>query len=418
MKTIVLILLLSFGLFAQNERLNDRFSFLQQVYFENSNGRYDSFLESELRAFLQKYPRFEQADQLMWMLAEVQRDAGQPFAALLQYLKITTLFPKSRIAPEAQKKVKHLLTQTKNASLLEERDTILTYMQGKKYFASPEEAVVDLYNFLFSLNVPKLNAPLLNDLNAYLGSCALQTNESGDILLFLKGNLNETLGHFATAEADFRELMALYKKSLLRPEALFRSAFLDYKYLNKLEDAKNAFVQIINSYPDNEIAPQAQFYLAELYADRLDSLNAGIDNYRLFVDAFPDHPLFRKAFKRLTLLLFKSKRYEEAVTLIGLHLNKHAQDSTFYALVDSMAHIFVKRFKKYEYAARCYVLLSTANPKSTQSPYYLYKAARIYKIYLKDIGRAKDICQRLRKNYADSPYAVKCQLLIKKRVQK
>ncbi len=417
MKTFVLILLLSFGLLAQNDRLNDRFAFLQQMYFENTNGIYDTFLETELQTFLQKYPRFEQRDQLLWMLAEVQLNAHKPFAAFIYYLKIPTLFPKSRIAPEARKKIRQLLSHTKNAALLEKRDSILTYINRKKYFDSPQEAAIDLYNFLFALNIPKLNRPLLNDLNTHFRSCKAQNSES-DILLFLKGKLNESLGRYATAEATFRQLLALCKKSLLRADALYQTAFIDYKHLQKLEDAKNGFVQIINSFPDNENAPKAQFYLAELYADRLDSLNAGIDNYRLFVDAFPDHPLFRKAFKRLTLLLFKTKRYEEAVTLIGLHLNKHAQDSTFYSLVDSMAHIFVKRFKKYEYAARCYVLLSAANPHSARNPYYLYQAARIYRKYLKDVGRAKDICQRLRKNYPDSPYATKCQLLIKKRIQK
>ncbi len=417
MKTILLTLLLSVGLFAQNERLNDRFAFLQQIYFENTHGRYDRYLESSLEAFLQKHPHFDQADQIILMLGDVQLNSQKPYSAFIQYIKTPTLYPKSDIVPNAKKKLNQLLKKIRNVSFLEKKDSILNYVNQKHYFDSPEEATVDLYNFLFSLNIPKLRRPLLADLNRFTRSCR-SLNQQGDVILYLKGRLNEALGNFLAAEANFRELMALYKKSLFYPDALFYTAFIDYKHLKKFEEAKNDFVQIINTYPDNENAPRAQFYLADLYANGLDSLNAGIDNYRLFVDAFPEHPLFKSAFKRLTLLLFKTKRYEEAVTLIGLHLNKHAQDSTFYSLVDSMAQIFTKRFKKYEYAARCYVLLASTNPHATKSPYYLYQAARIYRKFLKDYGRAADICLRLKKNYPESPYSVKCQLLIKKRVKK
>ncbi len=417
MKTIIITLSIVVALFAQNERVNDHFAFLQQIYFENTKGLYDNYLNAELQTFLQKYPEFDQADQVLWMLGDVQINLKRPYAAFIQYFKIPILYPKSKIAPEAISKLDDLFSRVKNAAFLEKKDTVLAYLNQTHYFDSFDEAAVDMYNFLFSLDLSKLNTPLLYDLNQFERECRL-SGKHEDILLFLKGQLNESLNHYPAAEANFRQLLALHKASLLAPDALFNTGWLDYRHLNKIEEAKNAFVRIINSYPNNENAPKAQFFLAELYVRSMDSLNAGIDNYRLFVDAFPDHPLFRKAFKRLTLLLFKTKRYEEAVTLIGTHLNKHAQDTTFYALVDSMALIFFKKFKKYEYAARCYVLLASANPESAKSPFYLYQAARIYMKFLKDIGRAKDVCQRLQEHYSQSPYATKCRLLIKQRIKK
>ena len=417
MKSILFTLIIAFSLFAQSDHPNERFTFLQQIYFENSTGQYNAYLESELQAFLQKYPNSDQTDQVILMLGDVQFNRNKPYSAFIQYLKIPTLFPKSSLSDEARKKLNQFFKMNKNAAFLDIKDTILTYLNQKHYFETRQEAAVDLYNFLFSLELPELRLPLLRDLECFAQSCQ-ENSAHGDIVLFLKGKLNVSLKHFSSAEADFRELLSLYKHSLLAADALFQVGWIDYKYLKKTEDAKNAFVRIINAFPNNENTPKAQFYLAELYVNRLDSLNAGIDNYRLFVDAFPDHPLFKQAFKRLTLLLFKTKRYEEAVTLIGMHLNKHAQDSTFYAVVDSMARVLKTNFRKYNYAARCYVLLASANPQSAQSPFYLYNAARIYKMNLKDIGRAKDICQRLQKSYPDSPYAVKCQLLIKQRVKK
>ncbi len=416
--TLTLLLgIFSVSALAQKASPNDRFAFLQQIYFENSAHQYDAYLLTELEAFLRTHPSFEQNDQILFMFADVLEQQKHYKRALINLLKIPVLFPKSTVRSDALQKITHLLKKIKTGSLLEQNEVLLNYARQPHYFDSPNEALLDLYNFLFSLNVSCLNRPLLNELNFYQTLCSTPKAQD-DLLLYLKGSLRQKLGDFAAAEANFRELSSLYKKSPFLPQAYYRTALLDYKHLHKFTDAQNTFLRVINSFPTDTLAANAQFFLAELYADSLDSLSAGIDNYRLFLDAFPNHPWAARAFKRLTFLLFKTKRYEEAITLIGTNLNAHASDSTFYALVDSMANVFRKEFKKYKYAARCYVLLASVSPKSHKSPFYLYTAAKLYLQKVKNRTRAEEICQRLQKAYKKSPYAAKCQRLLKQRRKK
>ncbi len=398
---------------AQKATPNDRFAFLQQIYFENSTHRYDAYLLTELEAFLRTQPSFGQNDQILFMFADVLEQQKHYKRALINLLKIPVLFPKSTVRSDALQKIKQVLKKIKSGSLLEQNETLLSYARQPHYFDSNDEALLDLYNFLFSLNIPCLRRALLNELNFYETRCSAGQSQE-DLVLYLKGSLLQQLGEFAAAEANFRELGSLYKKSPLLPRAYYRTALLDYKHLHKFTDAQNTFLRVINSFPTDTLAANAQFFLAELYADSLDSLSAGIDNYRLFLDAFPNHPWAGRAFKRLTFLLFKTKRHEEAITLIASNLNAHADDSTFYALVDSMAKVFRKDFKQYKYAARCYVLLASVKPQSHKAPFYLYTAAKLYLQKVKDRKRAKEICLRLQKAYKKSPYAVKCRRLLKK----
>ncbi|NOX90615.1 MAG: tetratricopeptide repeat protein [Calditrichaeota bacterium] len=417
MRSVLLILSFVALLFAQEKTLNDRFAFLQQVYFENQSHDYDAFLITELENFLQKYPDFSLGDQITWMYSEILFSQKHNSSALINYLKIPVLYPESKFVKDAVGRIEDILSQNKLACLIEQKEKILKYAKHNHFFETKTEAQIDLYNFLFALNLDCFNKDLLKEIYRFERSCR-ELNSKQDLILYWKGSLNENLGKYKTAEANFRELTILRKTSPLYPAALFRSAWIDYRRLGKFQQALDQFLQIINSFPKDEHAARAQFYLAELYADSLDSVKAGIDNYRIFLEAFPEHPLFREAFKRLTFLFLKTKRYEEAITLIGLNLNKHAGEASIYVLVDSMAQVFEKKFKNYNTAARCYVLLASFKQPSENAPRYLYQAARIYSQKLNDSGRAKDICERLKSEYPDSPYTQKCVKLLKKRIKK
>ncbi len=419
LKAFLLIFLISLSLFAQND-VTKRFTFLQQIYFENQHHQYDAFLKEEFQTFLQKYPNFAQNDQILYMLGDVQFRHQQIPRALLSYLKIVVLYPKSPLVSEAKTQITKLLNSGDLFCFVECKDRFLDYMENRHFFENKAEAYIDIYNFIFGLNLDCFNEALLEDIGIFERTCSstMPATGSKDLIFYWKGQLNRKLGNFNTAEANFRLVINAFKESPLYANALFNAAMLDYRQLSKIEKAKEDFIELINSFPQDAHAALAQFYLAELYADSLDSLQAGIDNYRLFMDAFPQHRLYNQAFKRLTFLLFKAQRYEEAITLIGVNLNKQPTDSTIHVIVDSMAHIFETKFKQYNTAARCYVLLSSQSVRTEKRPFYLFQAARLYYEKLKDVARASDICNRLQNEFPDSPFTAKCKALLKKRIKK
>jgi len=395
----------------------NQLTFLQQMFFENQGHQFDSFLIDQFQNFLRQNPNYKQNDQILWMYGKILEDQKNITAALIQYLKICLLYPKGNLAPEAKSHIQQMLAQKPLICLVDCQQPIESYLNTNHYFENQTEALFNVFHFIFNLNLSCFDQALLNDLILFEESCK-ENDYPGDILLYWKGFLQKRLKKFSAAYGHFKKLESLFPQSSLMPTALFESSMLAYRQFKRYEQARDGFIRLINHFPGEPQSALAQFYLAELYENVFDSLNTAIDNYRLFLDAFPDHPLALKAFKRLTFLYFKTDRYEEAITLLGVNLNKHGSDSTVVVLIDSMANVLEKKFKKYEFAARSYILLASQLPTNEQTPYYLYRAARIYLKFLKDTARARDICNRLSKNFAESPYAEKCKLLLKQAIKK
>ncbi|MHB2148996.1 tetratricopeptide repeat protein [Calditrichota bacterium LG25] len=413
------LLLVSTALKAQNKNdfLNEQLAFLQQMYFENQDHADDDFLVQQFELFLKKHPFYRQNDQILWMYGNLLENKKQIARALFQYLKLGVLFPNSALATEARNRIRQLIDQKTPMCLVDCQEALEAYIDQPHFHENQIEGLFSVFSLIFSQNLSCFDEPLLKELTLFEQSCH-EFDYSQDLLLYWKGILLKRMKKYSQAYGHFKKLQHLFSRSSLRPSALFESSFIAYRHLKRFTQARDGFVRLINHFPDDRHSPLAQFYLAELYADTLDSLNAGIDNYRLFLDAFPQHPMHAQAFKRLTFLYLKAQRYEEAITLIGLNLNRHAGDSSMVALVDSMANVFENTFRKYEMAARCYVLLASQLPPGEKTPYYLYRAARIYYKKMKDRARAEDICNRLSENFADTPYAEKCKLLLKQPIKK
>lgn len=403
---------------AQDEaQVSEQLTFLQQMFFENSNHQFDSFLIDQFQKFLKQNPFYKQNDQIFWMYGKILEDRKDVASALIQYLKIFILYPKSNLAPEAETRIQHILEQKPLLCLIDCQQPIETYLHSNHFFENQTEALFNVYHFIFNLNFSCFDQALLTDLNLFEESCK-EASFPEDLLLYWKGILQNRLKKYSMAYGQFKKLESLFPQSTLFPNALFESSMLAYRRFKRYEQARDGFVYLINHFPAEPQSALAQFYLAELYENGFDSLNTAIDNYRLFLEAFPDHPLSLEAFKRLTFLYLNTERYEEAITLMGINLNQHGEDSTVVVLIDSMANVLEKKFKKYEFAARSYILLASQLPANNRTPYFLYRAARIYAKFLKDKARAQDICNRLAKNFAESPYTEKCKLLLKQSIKK
>ncbi len=371
----------------------------------------------ELELFLKRNPFFVQNDQIFWMYGTLLENQKNMVPAFIQYLKITILYPKSDLAKDAFNHIQELIKENTFLCLSEKQEELESYLNKKHFFENPIDGLLDIYHFIFSLNHQCFSEALLKDLNLFEEMCYNQPYPY-DLLLYWKGSLQKRLKKFSLAYGNFQKLLNLFPESSLAPTALYECSMICYKNFKKYDQAHEGFVQLINNYPQDAHTALAQFYLSELFETGLDSLNEAINNYRLFLEEFPEHPLFPKAFKRLIILYFKTHRYEEAITLIGLNLNRVAQDSTFSAIIDSMAQVFEEKFKNYEFAARCYVMLAAEPALIAKAPFYLFQAARIYSKKLKDVEKAQQICERLKRNFPDSLFAKRCKMLLKQAIKK
>lgn len=83
-----------------------------------------------------------------------------------------------------------------------------------------------------------------------------------------------------------------------------RAGYLVGTYYLPLKDYAKAsewYRWVVRKYPDSPRAAEAQFMLAEVYWDCLGDRAAAVEEYKKFVDFFPDHRLRPDAEKRILL---------------------------------------------------------------------------------------------------------------------
>jgi len=88
------------------ENSPDAFSYIQQLYFENSEHQFDPYLLKELPALLESAPPNAQTEEILWMLASTEEWNGLKYKALLNYYKILFLYPQSKFKEESISKIR------------------------------------------------------------------------------------------------------------------------------------------------------------------------------------------------------------------------------------------------------------------------------------------------------------------------
>jgi len=85
----------------------------------------------------------------------------------------------------------------------------------------------------------------------------------------------------------------------LYEEAKFYLKFKDYGY------AQRSFATIVEDFPEDALADDAQFMVAEILSNPKSlnqDLQSAIDEYKSLVDNYPDSPFIKKAQKKISEL--------------------------------------------------------------------------------------------------------------------
>lgn len=129
-------------------------------------------------------------------------------------------------------------------------------------------------------------------------SCSKKTDKE----LFDEAKKNLTEQEFPEAVLSFEQLLNDYPESNLAPEALSELASIyqnnQVKSLSleqNLEKAIELFKQLHDEYASSEYAPSALFMAGFIYANELQNYNAATEIYQQFLDEYPDSELAASA---------------------------------------------------------------------------------------------------------------------------
>lgn len=129
------------------------------------------------------------------------------------------------------------------------------------------------------------------------------TNSAPDAYFFLGKIIlenNKSLREKNDARANFERVSNLFPESPKAAEALLMISRIENS-LEQFQSAIDRLYLLLGSYPDNDIADQAQFELATNYY-YLGEFNKSMQEYQRLRDKYPDSFLYDEARNRITLI--------------------------------------------------------------------------------------------------------------------
>ncbi len=385
--TIILYLLLLFNtgsVFSQAER-KGYFEFLQQIYFENTQHQYDTFLLDKMQSLQLHHLSPAEYEQVLWMISNLELNTGQSSSAFCHFFRLASLFPQSTFVQQS----KHLLDSLSIVLALPE--TVPAYLKQIPFIPNLEEAFFNEISFLYSQNSDPLRSALLLEINDFLTH--FPDSKFGDILLFWEGVLNEQLNAYHESEVLYRIVLQLYPNSPVSGQAELNLSFLYLNHLKKVRKARVHLLNIINTYSDKPIAGDAQFALARIYDDSLKNSEEALLYYQMYTKHFSDSAQVLYALRRSGELNESLQKWEEAALAFEKLYEYAPTDTLALHALKHLEEIYLTKLKAYEKAARILLIES----RVLRDPQKLKQAAEIYKTYLHDPDKSQNILDNISK---------------------
>ncbi len=389
------------------------FEWLSFIYSLNIS-QLNSVLLKEINLYNQIFKdSFKNNDALCFWQGCLYEKENKQYSALIKYIKIYFLHPKSKLIEQVRLRIKALLSSMKDLEFTQKKDQISKQIIINYPLQNYQEAYFEWLSFIYSLNISRLNSVLLKEINLY-NQIFKNSFKNNDALCFWQGCLYEKENNINMAAANYTKLLALYPESIFRSLALYKTAYFNYSKFGEYNKAIDGFLEVINSYSTSDSAGNAQFYLAELYETGLKNNDEALNNYRLLLEAFPDNPLCLKALKRIAKISYGKKQYEDAAAAYMQLFEKYPDDDFAPEALDKIETIYSVKFKDFERSASILKLYASHFKTHENAAEHLYRAAEIYAFKLDNISEAVSVCQQIIKGFKGSDYADKAEKLIKK----
>jgi len=189
----------------------------------------------------------------------------------------------------------------------------------------------------------------------------------GAALLWEKGASLFNNSQYAAAQKIFEKIMLSYPNDEYAPLAYFYNADCFF-WLQRWDDAANAYQNFYLSFPKHERVPNAMFQQAVcLY--RKGSYNEAVQDFQAFLKRFPNHPLAKEAWLNIALAHKKAFQLDQAVAAYKLVIDKYASDPKINAVWLQMGSLLEVQGKVND-AIRAYGKVQAGSAEYPESLYH------------------------------------------------
>jgi TolA-binding protein len=385
---IVLIMIPLSGLFAQSAETGS-FEYLKQSFSKRNSDVMD-YLINECNYYLLSFWDSANADEVLFMLGRMYEDDSSYPQAFLSYLKIKFIHPTSDRRNDSVSNLNQIVHNKAEGTFSEKRKDIDELVSQTLSFTDRNSAYYEYIKFVYELDVEDLNEHLLNDIMTYMTVYAEKT-KSVDQLYFWIGGLYKKSSDWYQSILAYEKIKYISPESLLIPQALFQIGLLQYQETGQYNEAKDTFVSLISANPDLSVSGDAQFYLAELYENRLDNPDEAVANYRVLVESYPDSRFAVESLKRVAEIMEDKESYEEAIAAYYQIFELYPKNVYTPEALLEIENLYRGRLENYEKAIETLKIYANQYPQREDAAERLLDAGDIYSDDLNNKQAAIDI---------------------------
>jgi TolA-binding protein len=403
---IVLIILSANTLLSQLPE-SGSFQYLKDAFSKRNSDVMD-YLINECNQYLLSFWDSPNADEVLFMLGRMYEDESMYEQAFLSYLKIKFIHPNSNRRNDSVSNLNQIIHNKAEGMFSEKRKDIDELVSQTLSFTDRNLAFFDYIKYIYELNVEDLNEYLLQDIKTYI-IIYTEKAKNVDQLYFWIGSLYKKSSEWDPSILAFEKIKYLSPESLLIPQALFQVALLQYQETGQYNEAKDTFVSLISANPDLSVSGDAQFYLAELYENKLENPDEAVANYRVLVESYPDNRFAVESLKRVANIMQDKDNYVEAIASYYQIYELYPKNSYTPEAILEIENLYLEKLENYEKAIETLKLYAEQFPQREDAAERLYDAGELYNDELNNKQAAIDTYTDVTNKFPNSDYAEKAK---------
>lgn len=398
LQRVILVLLIAISVQAQF-----KFDYLKQLFYENESGKYNHVLVNGLNELLLQSSNPQEQAEIHWLLAKVQLQLPDTTSAIFNLSKLVYLYPKTDFT----------------LSALDQLDSLKLKFQLPDFFYSDSiepPRYVDLqerkFGFIsdfYNLDSRIYDRELIDEMGSFLKTYPNSIYE--ELLLLWQAQLYLNIDQPYFAESLYGILIKRDSPSSEQAQALLALARLNVNQLKDLEVAEKFYLELIGSHPELEYGGTGQYELGLLYADSLRDFESAETQLKLFQLNYSEHSHFADALKRLGQINEIQQDWAESCNYYQLFYEQAPQDSFALEALAKIETIALNQLQDYKRAA----LVMLIEARVLNDADKMLKAAEIYVNNLNDKKKARQILNRIMKEYPDTQEALKAKELLEQK---
>jgi len=212
----------------------------------------------------------------------------------------------------------------------------------------------------------------------------------------------------------YQRMMIVYPDNVYYVRSLHASGVIQERQFNEFTNALATFSSLIQRFPNDSLAENAQYRIAKINDDNLNDWERAIWEYQTFADKYPQSPKAVPALMRKAVIQNeKMNMVEESIKTYKSIDERYPSTTSAEDALTAAAELYYTK-TRYDQAIEVYMSIFQKYPQSEKAVTALEKVGEIYQTKIKDNQKAIEIQNMIITNYPNTKASAKATKALQK----